>query len=337
MTDKFSQENTEKYCCNFCNVKCSHYSEWKRHILTQKHKNLINTDKNTDNTDTFDNKNNNTYNCSCGKKYKHRQSLFTHKKTCTYKQEDINLENSLKAIIQPLEEKIMAIESEKMFAIQNTNNNDISLIPEIIKQSQEFQKEIFQKMMEFMKNSNNIITTNSHNTNNNYTQFNLQLYLNETCKNAMTIDEFLDYLQPTIEELEETARLGYVEGITRIIMRGLKDLEEELRPFHCSDLKRETLFIKNTEGEWEKDSDDKTIMIKFVKEVGRKNFNNVHNWKKMHPNCKSYDSKSNDMFNQILLNSTSGSTEEQQKNSYEKVIKNITKEVVINKSKKNSK
>ena len=279
----------------------------------------------------------------CGKIYKNRSGLWKHKKVCLNKKINVEeeqeieylLENSIKAMLQPLEEKLLAIETNN--SNNNNTNNDISLIPEIIKQNQEFQKEIFQQMMEFMKSSNNTITTNSHNTNNNYTQFNLQLYLNETCKNAMTIDEFLDYLQPTIEELEETARLGYVEGITRIIMRGLKDLEAELRPFHCSDLKRETLFIKNTEGEWEKDSDDKTIMIKFVKEVGRKNFNNVNNWKKLHPNCRSHDSKSNDMFNQILLNSTSGSTEEQQKNSYEKVIKNITKEVVINKSKKNTK
>jgi hypothetical protein len=166
-------------------------------------------------------------------------------------------------------------------------------------------------------------------------EFNIQMYLNETCKNAMTIDEFLDYLQPTLEELEDTARLGYVEGITRIIMRGLKDLEEELRPFHCSDLKRETLFIKNSENIWEKETDEKPLMLKFVKAVGRKNFNNVNKWRQQHPNCKLHDSKSNDMFNQILFNSTSGRTEEEQLANYEKIIKNIIKESVIDKSKKN--
>jgi hypothetical protein len=151
----------------------------------------------------------------------------------------------------------------------------------------------------------------------------------------MTIDEFLDYLQPTIEELEDTARLGYVEGITRIIMRGLKDLEEELRPFHCSDLKRESLFVKNPDGEWEKETDEKPLMLRFVKAVARKNFNNVNEWRKLHPNCRFHDSKSNDMFNQIMLNSTSGRTEEEQMASYKKIIKNIVKESVIDKSKKN--
>ncbi len=161
------------------------------------------------------------------------------------------------------------------------------------------------------------------------------MYLNETCKNAMTIDEFLDYLQPTLEELEATAQLGYVEGITRIIMRGLKDLEEELRPFHCTDLKRESLFVKNPDGEWEKETDEKPLMLRFVKAVARKNFNNVNEWRKLHPNCRFHDSKSNDMFNQIMLNSTSGRTEEEQMASYKKIIKNIVKESVIDKSKKN--
>jgi hypothetical protein len=135
------------------------------------------------------------------------------------------------------------------------------------------------QMMEIAKtNNSNNINNGTINNNNNYNQFNLQLYLNETCKNAMTIDEFLDYLQPTLEELEATAHLGYVEGITRIIMRGLKDLEEELRPFHCSDLKRESLFVKNPDGEWEKETDEKPLMLKFVKAVARKNFNNVNKY-----------------------------------------------------------
>jgi len=341
MTDKFSQENTEKYYCNFCNVKCSHYSEWKRHILTRKHKN---TDKNTDNTDTFDNKNNNTYNCSCGKQYKHRQSLFTHKKTCTYKPEEKpNLENSLKAMLQPLEEKLLAIETEKILAIQNNiasnsnNNSDISLLPEIIKQGQEFQMQMFQQMMEFMKNANNTITTNSHNTNNNYTQFNLQVYLNETCKNAMNIDKFLDYLQPTVEELEATAQLGYVEGISRIIMRGFKNLEEHELPFHCTDLKREHIYVKNPDDEWVEEKDEKPLLLLFVKEVARKNFNNINEWQKKNPNWASYHSKQNDMFMKILNNSVSGGTEEEQQANYEKIMKNIMKNTVIDRSKKNSK
>ena len=251
----------------------------------------------------------------CNKEYKCRQSLWKHKQKC------INIEDDNKSEKSETDSELSIVESNTMV--------------EFMKQNQEFQKEMFNQMMEFMRTqcNNNINNGTINNTNN--TQFNLQLYLNETCKNAMTIDEFLDYLQPTLEELEDTARLGYVEGITRIIMRGLKDLEEELRPFHCSDLKRESLFVKNPDGEWEKETDEKPLMLKFVKAVARKNFNNVNKWRQEHPNCRYHDSKSNDMFNQIMLNSTSGRTEEEQKASYEKIIKNITKEIVIDKSKKN--
>ncbi len=171
--------------------------------------------------------------------------------------------------------------------------------------------------------------------NNNHTHFNLQIYLNETCKNAMTVNQFLDYLQPTVEELEATAHLGYVEGISRIIMRGFKNLEEHELPFQCSDLKREHIYVKNPDDEWVEEKDEKPILLLFIKEVARKNFNNINEWKKKNPNWASYHSKQNDMFMKILNNSVSGETEEEQQANYEKIMKNIMKNTVINKSKKN--
>jgi hypothetical protein len=306
-------ENADKFVCELCNFKCSKKSNYDIHCSTRKHQNASKCLQ-------VDCQNNYMFSCeNCGNTYKHRQSLYKHKKTCK------------------------VIEKEEIEEDEITVS-DAKLVFELLKQNNEFKELMLNQTNQIMELVQKCVTTNNINNsninngninNNNYNQFNIQMYLNETCKNAMTIDEFLEYLQPTIQELEDTARLGYIEGITRIIMRGLKDLEEELRPFHCSDLKRETLFIKNSEGEWEKEVDEKPILLKFVKAVGRKNFNNVNEWRKLHPNCKIYDSKSNDMFNQIMLNSTSGRTEEEQKASYEKIIKNITKEVVIDKSKKN--
>jgi hypothetical protein len=308
MSTIFYAENAINFSCEQCDFQCCKKSDWTRHLSTRKHKNQqISTNVHTFSTDEK------KFECEyCNKKYKERSGLWKHKKTCELKKED---------------------EQEDQIINKQQNLIDGNLLAEVLKQNQDFQKEMFNQMMEFMKttslNTTNNINNGNINTNNN--QFNLQLFLNETCKNAMTIDEFIDYIQPTIQELEDTARLGYVEGITRIIMRGLKDLEEELRPFHCSDLKRETLFVKNPDGEWKKETEEKSLMLKFVKAVGRKNFNNVNKWRQEHPNCKSYDSKSNDMFNQILFNSSSGRTEEEQKASYEKIIKNITKEIVIDK------
>ncbi len=326
-----SPKITQNYFCNKCDYKCSRYSEWERHISTRKHKMEVNLKNMEGNKIT-------EFKClTCKKTYKTHSGLWKHKQKCNNNEiQENQLINYNNEKIEEINNDITVTDAKMMFELLKQNNEFKELIlnqtNQMITQMMEQNKSILE--IAKTNNTNNIVNGSIHN-NTNYNQFNLQLYLNETCKNAMTIDEFLEYLQPTIEELEETARLGYVEGITRIIMRGLKDLEEELRPFHCSDLKRESLFVKNPDGEWEKETDEKPLMLKFVKAVARKNFNNVNEWRKLHPNCRYHDSKSNDMFNQIMLNSTSGRTEEEQKASYEKIIKNITKEIVIDKSKKN--
>ena len=316
-------KNANIYCCEKCDFKCSKLSNYNIHCSTRKH---IKRTK-SDGILIFETKKN-AYQCLiCNKQYQSRNGLWLHKKNCKKEEKQNNIEEIVKEMLIPLEEKLLA---------QNkTQPNEISLVPEIIKQSQEFQQQMFQQMIEFMKQqsttTNNIVNGNINNNN----QFNLQIYLNETCKNAMNIDQFIEYLQPTLQELEDTARLGYVEGITRIIMRGLKDLEENERPFHCSDLKRETMFVKNNNDIWEKEPDEKPQLMKVVKAISRKNFCNVNAWQKEHPTWRNHDSKQNDQYNKILVNSTSGSTEEEQKNSYEKIIKNIVKETVIDKSRKN--
>ena len=323
MDDAESSKSSIQYICKKCNYITSRKSQYDRHILTSKHK------KNDvyELLDYKEDKKSSEYYCNCGKKYQYRQGLWKHKKDCKE--------------IKQQENKLQLIDPNYIEEETDITVTDAKLVFELLKQNNEFKElmltqtnQMMTQMMELAKNTNTTNNINNGSINNN-TQFNIQMYLNETCKNAMTIDEFLDYLQPTLEELEDTARLGYVEGITRIIMRGLKDLEEELRPFHCSDLKRESLFVKNPDGEWEKETDEKPLMLKFVKAVARKNFNNVNEWRKLHPNCRYHDSKSNDMFNQIMLNSTSGRTEEEQMASYKKIIKNIVKESVIDKSKKN--
>ncbi len=315
-----SQIAQQTFFCEKCNYLTLRKSDYKKHLASTKH---INIDNGIE-PKIYD------YNCKCGKHYTTRQNLWRHKQKCKIEKQLINTETQL-----------INIEEQP----SDITVSDAKLVFELLKQNNEFKEmmlsqtnQMMTQMMEIVKNTNttnnNIVNGNINNNTQN-TQFNIQMYLNETCKNAMTIDEFLDYLQPTLEELEATAHLGYVEGITRIIMRGLKDLEEELRPFHCTDLKREALFVKNPDGEWEKETDEKPLMLRFVKAVARKNFNNVNEWRKLHPNCRYHDSKSNDMFNQIMLNSTSGRTEEEQMASYKKIIKNIVKESVIDKSKKN--
>jgi hypothetical protein len=318
-----SQISQQEYYCEKCNYSTSRKSDYKKHLSSTKH---INIDNGIE-PKVYD------YNCDCGKHYTTRQNLWRHKQKCKKEEKELNTETQL--ITSENNEDITVTDAKIVFELLKQNNEFKEFIVNHTNQIMTQMMDQSKSMMEIVKTCNTTNNINNGQIQNNNNHFNIQMYLNETCKNAMTIDEFLDYLQPTLEELEDTARLGYVEGITRIIMRGLKDLEEELRPFHCSDLKRESLFVKNPDGEWEKETDEKPLMLKFVKAVARKNFNNVNEWRKLHPNCRYHDSKSNDMFNQIMLNSTSGRTEEEQMASYKKIIKNIVKETVIDKSKKN--
>ncbi len=334
-------KNAEQFECKYCHFKCSKNSNYTKHCLTNKHLNAVKNlhfDLQTapKNATPYFNLNPNKYTCLCGNSYKHRQSLYKHKQICQKEKENNTVESKLVVHKPSIPDTDIVLNFVKQ--IVESNENLIKQQNEKEKNSQEFQMQMFQQMMEFMKQqcatTNNIVNGNVNN-NNNYTQFNLQVYLNETCKNAMTVNQFLDYLQPTVEELEATAHLGYVEGISRIIMRGFKNLEEYELPFQCSDLKREHIYVKNPDEEWVEEKDEKPLLLLFIKEVARKNFNNINEWKKKNPNWASYHSKQNDMFMKILNNSVSGGTEEEQQANYEKIIKNIMKNTVIDKSKKN--
>ena len=330
------QKSSNNFYCKFCNYNTSRLSQYNRHILTAKHNMLCNLlyNNNDKNQKVPDHKC-----CNCGKQFKHQPSLSRHKKTCFKKEPTQNSELVVVESKPKLEHEMVF-----NFVKQMTENNELFMKHQLEKESEnnkqnhEFQLQMFNQMMEFMKNSlttNNINNGNINNTNNNYTHFNLQIYLNETCKNAMTVTQFLDYLQPTVEELEATAHLGYVEGISRIIMRGFKNLEEHELPFQCSDLKREHIYLKNPDDEWVEEKEEKPLLLMFVKEVAKRSFCNINKWKEKNPQWSNYQSKQHDMFMKILNNSVSGSTEEEQQANYEKIMKNIMKNTVIDKSKKN--
>jgi hypothetical protein len=183
-------------------------------------------------------------------------------------------------------------------------------------------------MIELAKNSGN----NHHNTtnNNNNNNFNLQFFLNDTCKDAMNIMDFVSQLQVGIKDLEETGRLGFAEGISKIFINGLKQININDRPLHCSDSKRETLYIKSN-NEWTKENEDKIILTNAIKHVAHKNMKQISEWTKNHPEYNDPDSKQNDKYLQIVSEAMSGSTKEETIKNYNKIIKNIAKETVIEK------
>jgi hypothetical protein len=187
-------------------------------------------------------------------------------------------------------------------------------------------------MMEVFKTiqpNNNTTNNNSHNTTNN-NHFNLQIYLNETCKDAVNLTDFVESLQVKLKDLEETARLGYSEGVSRIFINGLNELDVCKRPIHCSDAKRETLYIKE-QNEWTKDA-DKVRLTNAIKTVGKKNIQQIFEWQKKYPEYNDPASRQNDKYLKMLCNAMNGSTDDEQEKNMDKIIRNITKEVIIDKN-----
>jgi hypothetical protein len=239
-TDKSPKISAKFFCIN-CNYKCCKQSEYNKHLMTSKHKNLQNPTLNP--TAEISN---NTYDCICGKIYKHTSTLYAHKKKCI-----VSINNNNKEI-------------------QNENitdklcMSDKDLIMMLLKQNSE--------LLELVKNGTNNTNTNINNSNNNSHNktFNLQFFLNEECKDALNISEFVSSIKVQLEDLETTGRLGYVEGVSRIINKNLNELDETKRPIHCSDVKREVLYIKNDD-QWVKENETKPLLTKAIKQIANEN------------------------------------------------------------------
>ena len=224
-----------------------------------------------------------------------------------------------KCIAQEPEQKVEAVQQPQI----STN-----VVLQILKQNEDLQKLLVDqtnKIMEMAKEGKNIINNNNNTTNN----FNLNLFLNEKCKDAINITDFVNSLVVTINDLEETARIGYAEGISKIFVNGLKQLDVYKRPIHCSDLKREVLYIKDQDN-WEKD-DDKTHLLQAIKVVGNKNIKQISEWQKINPHFKDPESKQNDKYLAMLCNVMSGGSQEETTKNYDKIVRNIVKETVIDK------
>jgi hypothetical protein len=238
-----------------------------------------------------------TYSCECGKIYKHSSTFYAHRQKCIIPKEDI----------VPFIDK--------------------DLIMLLIKENAELKHMMMEQqnmVLEIAKNgTHNNNTTNSHNK-----SFNLNFFLNETCKDAMNITDFVNSLQLQLSDLERVGEIGYVEGISNIIINNLKDLDITLRPVHCTDKKRETIYIKD-EDKWEKD-EEKRKMHKLIKKVADKNARLLPNFKERYPDYKKSSSNVSDQFNKILIESMGGSGENEYEKE-EKIIKRITREIIVEK------
>ena len=269
-----SPKISAKFCCDNCNYKCSKLSEYNKHISTTKHKILQNP--------THVNNNIDAYNCLCGKSYKHSSTLYAHKKKCIIANNSGNEENF---IITPTEfsEKELIM----MIVKQNT---------ELIKENSEFKNMMLEVLKNGITNNNtNISNTNSHNK-----AFNLNFFLNETCKNAMNITEFADSIKLQLSDFENVGDVGFITGISNIIIKNLKALDITQRPVHCTDQKRETIYIKD-EDKWEKEDDKKQKCHKFIKKIVNKNQRLLLKFQEVYPDYNKYSSPNSTRYDLIVI------------------------------------
>jgi hypothetical protein len=183
------------------------------------------------------------------------------------------------------------------------------------------------ELLEVLKNgTNNTVISNNHSNNK---TFNLQFFLNETCKDAMNIMDFVNSIQLQLSDLESVGKLGFVEGISNIITTNLKALDITQRPVHCTDNKRETIYIKD-ENKWEKEDEQKVKLRKAIKKIATKNLCLLPKFKEAHPDCNRSSSKYSDQYNKIVIEACGGSGNNDLEKE-DKIIRNIAKNVTIDK------
>jgi hypothetical protein len=306
-SDKKHQKTSHIFYCEVCDFKCFKKGDWNRHINRPKHINLTNshmdvTEK-TSNANVCD---------VCGKVYKSRNGLWSHKKKC----------EPIKEIMQPT-------------PTSNFNFITPELVLELIKDNKEMKQIILEQnntISSLVKNGiNNVTNTHSNNTTNSHNKaFNLNVFLNETCKDAMNIMDFVDSIKLQLSDLEKIGEVGYTQGISNIITTNLKALDVTQRPVHCTDKKRGIMYIKD-ENKWEKEDDEKTKLKHLIIRVSNKNIKLLPQFREKYPDYKVSASRISDKYDKIVLEAMGGSGDNDLEKT-EKIIQNISKCVGIDKS-----
>ena len=322
MVDKKSVKNVNKFMCEKCDVSCSSLWLFERHKRTNKHTNV---DKMLTYSDNSVHKN---VECICGKTYNHRQSLSLHKKKCSI----------VNQLDEPISQTLPIPPSHS-----STEDIQTNLILELVKQNQEFKDLLIQQsnqmmeqnktMIEVAKNNqinNNTINNNISNSNNNNKTFNLQFFLNETCKDAMNMKDFIKSLELSLPELEKMGEVGFAEGMSRVFVNRLNSLDITKRPIHCSDVKREIIHIKD-DNKWERDNANLDRLRKIIKQLTHKNILKVDDWKKANPGCTEYNSRKNDQYLKLNIEAIGPTDEAEVKRDFGKIIRRVAESTTIDK------
>jgi len=302
MEEEKLKKRDPRFVCVSCDFKCYMKCDWERHILRPKHINKVFLDN------SEEKKTNKTYNCKCGRIFSTSSGLWKHQQKCGLDKPD--------------------------------NLSESNLIIQLIKQNQEFKELLIEQntkivdtfsvaIGEAIKQCSTINNINS-NVNSNNKTFNLQVFLNEDCKDAMNINEFVDSIKFQLDDLEHMGQVGFVEGISNIIIKNIKALDITKRPVHCTDPKRETIYIKDG-GVWIKDDEDNKNVRKLIKRIAFRNSKCTKLYKEKYPDCTEYDSKYSNAYNKIVLEAMGGGSKCDDYDSENKIIKRIVKVMTIDK------
>jgi hypothetical protein len=290
-------ENMPKICskfsCENCDYNTSKKSCYNQHLMTSKHKKSIKINENQSEICS-------KHNCAnCNKTYKEPSGLWRHNKVCSKKNN---------------------VESIDVIICQETSKNYEELMINLITQNIELQKQVIELCKEKSIIVNNTINNQS---------FNMNVFLNEQCKDALNIGEFVNSLPLTLEDLENTGRVGYVKGLTDIVIRGLKNMDVHKRPIHCSDLKREVIYVKDNDV-WQKDENNVKVK-KAIQHIGCRNFKQIKEWTDKYPEAKDISTKKHEQYVGIRLKCTGGSDAAEDEKLHSKILSNIAKVIHINK------
>ena len=309
-TNEKNAKKTPFFACDLCDFKCCKQSDYDRHIETNKHKRLTETNKKEPIS------NPKTFVCVCGNKYNHISSLAKHKRTCisvkTHESTSVTKEDDYNTIND------VVLETKIKEKIESATDKELKdLVKDLIKHNGEL-----------MKTINNIIpkignTTNNTTMNNN---FNLNVFLNEQCKDALNISDFIDSLKITLEDLLFSKTNGITRGITDVMIKGLKELDIHKRPIHCTDIKRDIMYIKD-EDKWQKD-DNHDMMKNTIVKIADMERTALQQWALDNPDWMDTERKQIEYL--TMMRSICEPIENY--NNYErKIIKNIGKEILIDK------
>jgi len=305
---------SQMFVCEKCNFECVKKSNYTSHIKTKKHQRLV----------LDDNSRNKIFWCDkCAKPYKTQSGLWKHQPNCqgfipeeTPKPKTKETSNP-KETIQP----------------NDATAEMLNMIYDLVKQNQEINEILVKQTEQILEYTNRPVIIQQNIQNNTTNNFSLNVFLQEKCKGAINMSDFVNNLPIGMGDLEMVGKIGYVEGISRIIMNELSSLDVYRRPIHCTDTKRETIYIKDRD-KWTRDTEHKEHTKKVIEKVASKNLSKIPEWRRQHPAADIMDSKDHELNMKIMIQSLGGlggTSKEKTERNHDKIIKLLSKEICVNK------